>query len=185
MELKNTLFKLLLSILGFVIFLIWSIKYIRFDAELFIFLSVILVLFTVWNSLTVMLSKYLFVKSTVYYYYFLRYYQARLWLIYSIYTFVKFYLFTKRLPYFNKWYNFYLNNTSVIILKELPHLVERWDIFLNYFLYALISNLMIILWTGFYKYSFNLFLISTNGVNYRQNWRKLTEYVLLNKTNFN
>lgn len=164
----------------------WIFNSIRFDAELLIFLSIFLVICSVWNMLSDLLAKFLFVKVTLYYYYFVRYYQGRLWLVYLIYKFFSLYLYTKRLPYFIQWYKIYETRLVFFFSSSFELLNEKWDNLLNYYFYKIYFNIFRTLWFNVYKNYIDTYFLYTldNNVFFGDNLRKVTEYILLNKLEF-
>lgn len=113
-------------------------------------------------------------RSSTYYYYFSRYYQSRLWLIYLSYKFILVALYRFRVPLYLQWYNVY--SSRILNLVDIK-IVNNWNMLLNlYFSKTIISN-MIFIWSFFYKISFNIF----EKINYSDsNIRKISEYLLLN-----
>lgn len=171
------------NLIFYFLFFFFISFYIRLDAELMIFWSVLLVLFTVWNSLSDLLANILNIKTTLYYFYFIRFYQGRLWFIYLSHKYFSLNLFLFKLPFFFKWYKFYmkraldlLDNSGVITFKN-------WDSFLNFFVLFILRNSMSLIWINFYRLILNLFFFKDNFVS-KLNSRKLAEYVLLNKNSF-
>jgi hypothetical protein len=155
--------------------------YIRLDAELMILLSVLLVLFTVWTSLTDMLSTLLLHKSTLYYYYLVRFYQSRMWLIYLSYKYIMLNLHTSRLPYFIKWYKFYSRRIVEYISVQGSDLSVIWDRLINHFSFIFLKYIMCCIWVSLYRTYIKVYFASTVEFDaYSLNMRKLTQYVLLN-----
>jgi hypothetical protein len=157
--------------------------YIRLDAELMIFWSVLLVLFTVWNSLSDFLANILNIKITLYYFYFIRFYQGRLWFIYLSHKYFTLNLFLFKLPFFFKWYKFYTKRSLDLLNSAGINTFKNWDVFLNYFILFVLRNSMSLVWINFYRLILNLFFFKDNYVS-KLNSRKLAEYVLLNKNLF-
>lgn len=158
--------------------------YIRLDAELMIFWSVLLVLFTVWNSLSDFLANILNIKITLYYFYFIRFYQGRLWFIYLSHKYFSLNLFLFKVPFFFKWYKFYSKRSFGLLENSGISVLNNWDIYLNYFTLFVLRNVMSLLWISLYRSVFALFFIKDNNIS-RLNSKKLVEYVLLNKACFN
>lgn len=157
-------------------------SFIRFDAELIIFFSVFFVVLSVWNNLSSFIGKFLFIKVTLYYYYFVRYYQGRLWLVYLLQRYLNLYIFSKRLPYFLKWFSVYEKRFHSLIGTNFFQLNSRWDNLLNYFFYFVFVNSLIYLWTSFYRLNISHYLYTTfSDLFFQDNLRKVSEYVLLNK----
>lgn len=177
---KNLLNGLFLFFFSF----FFLVSFIRMDAELLIFLSIFLVVFSVWNFLSNFLSKVLFIKMTLYYYYFVRYYQGRIWLVFLISRYASIYLFSKRLPYFIKWYKLYEGRFNILCNVNFNNLVEGWENLLNLYIYNLYLIVLANIWVGFYKSYANLYLrYAVDNIDSFDNSRKLTEYILLNKVN--
>jgi len=97
------------SLVLYFLFFFFISFYIRLDAELMIFWSVLLVLFTIWNSLSDFLANVLNIKSTLYYFYFIRFYQGRLWFIYLSHKYFNLNLFLFKVPFFLDGLIFILN----------------------------------------------------------------------------
>lgn len=158
------------------------IGFIRMDAELLIFLSVFLVIFSVWNLISDFLGKLLFIKMTTYYYYFVRYYQGRIWLVYLLSQYLSVYLFSKRLPYFLKWYKIYESRFALLNDKGFNELLIEWDKLLNLYVYDTYLLILSNIWVSFYKAYIYLYIkYSLENAYFYDNSRKLTEYILLNK----
>lgn len=171
------------NLVFYFIFFFFISFYIRLDAELMIFWSVLLVLFTIWNSLSDLLANILNIKITLYYFYFIRFYQGRLWFIYLSHKYFNLNLFLFKLPFFFKWYKFYIKRSLDLLDNSGVILFKNWDNFLNFFVLFVLRNSMSLAWINFYRLILNLFFFKDNFVS-KLNSRKLAEYVLLNKNSF-
>lgn len=159
------------------------VSFIRFDAELIIFFSVFLVILSVWNNLSSFMGKILFIKVTLYYYYFVRYYQGRLWLVYLLSRYLSLYIYSKRLPYFLKWFFIYQDRFNSLVESVFIKLNYRWDNLLNYYIYVSFVNILVYLWTSFYRLNISHYLYSTYfDLFFQDNLKKVAEYALLNKS---
>jgi hypothetical protein len=148
-----------------------------------IFWSVLLVLFTIWNSLSDFLANVLNIKSTLYYFYFIRFYQGRLWFIYLSHKYFNLNLFLFKVPFFFRWFNFYFKRSKNLLDDSVSGTLSIWDSYLNFYILFCLKNFMSLLWINFYKSILNLFFVKDNSIS-NLNSRKITEYVLLNKNVF-
>lgn len=184
-DFKNSLGRFFSNNLIYYFIFIFTLSfYIRLDAELMIFWSVLLVLFTIWNSLSDFLANILNIKITLYYFYFIRFYQGRLWFIYLAHKYFSLNLFLFKIPFFFKWYKFYSKRCFNLLEHSGFLILEHWNSYLNYFILFVLRNLMSLVWISLYRSIFSLFFAKDNAIS-RLNSKKLSEYVLLNKASFN
>jgi hypothetical protein len=173
------------KIVALFLFLFTFVFYIRLDAELMILLSVLLVLFTIWNSLTEMLSVILSSRSTLYYYYLIRFYQARMWTIYLSYKLVSVHLYSTSLPYYFKWFKLYSQRLNRLVMVQGEDLLLTWNNLINFFAFVQVKLVMSSIWAAFYKSYINLYFVRELEFNFDDlNMRKLSEYCVLNSAFF-
>jgi hypothetical protein len=171
------------SLIYYFFFFFFISFYIRLDAELMIFWSVLLVLFTVWNSLSDLVANILNIKITLYYFYFIRFYQGRLWFIYLSHKYFSLNLFLFKLPFFFKWYKFYVTRVLNLLESKGFLVLTNWDTYLNFFILVILRNVMSLVWINFFRSILNLFFLKDCSAS-KLNSKKLAEYVLLNKNSF-
>jgi hypothetical protein len=165
------------------IFVFALISYIRLDAEWMIFVSVLLVFFSIWNLLADFLSNLLNVKGIQYYFYFVRFYQGRLWLIFLLNGYFSLSLYINKITKIFNCYNLYKEKFQSYIDLNSFSLIEKWNLLLNFYTFNYISLLMSQVWIFFYKSVIDIYIFQTNNsVIYSLNSKKLAEYILLNIT---
>lgn len=166
----------------FLFFVLILSFYVRLDAELMIFLSVVLVIFTVWSSLSDFLGTILMVRSAFLYLAIIRYYQARMWLIYMSYKVMALNLYSNKLPFFFKWYRLYSKRIYDTIVFQGENLSDTWNRLNNLYVFLGIKSTMVFLWISFYDFYISLFFSNTLFEDlFTLNIRKLSEYCILNE----
>jgi hypothetical protein len=155
------------------------------DAEFIIFLSLVLVVLLIIVNLNDFISKFYFNKLIEYRYNFLKNYNIQLWYIFSLIEFLNLRLFIFILPFYLKWYDFYIQQQNLIFnntTKLLLNLIQKLNLLYSFnFLKNIKSDLF-----SLYVFYFIIFRGKVNVLfmNYKlANYRLMTFYLLshLNK----